>query len=143
MLPPLIIKHISGSNLYFGLFQHFPFAEYQMDMIIRLCLIVMKSSGALHIISFMKSIRKKSYHIICPILNKTFGKCYDELTPLNTFPCRSACLKIQLIFSCKIFPKFKCCPFCLIGSIKIFLSFRIGNIINTPCHIGQLTLSDK
>ena len=143
MLSLLIIKHISGGNLHFGLLQHFPFTEYQMNMIIRLCLVVMKGCAALHAISFMESFRKKSYHIISSVLNKTFGKCYDELTPLDTFPCWSARLKIQLIFSCKIFPKLRCCPFRLIGSIEMFLPFGIGNIINTPCHIGQLTLSDK
>ena len=112
-------------------------------MIIRLCLVVVKSCAALYTISFMKSLCKKSYHITCPVLNKTFGNCYDELTPFDTFPCWAACLKIQLIFSRKIFPKLRCCPFCLIGRLEIFLSFRIGDIINTPCHIGQLTLSDK
>ena len=143
MLSLLIIKHISGGNLHFGLLQHFPFTEYQMNMIIRLCLVVMNGCAALHAISFMERFRKKSYHIICPILNKTFGKCNNKLTPFDTFPCRSSRLKIQLIFSCKIFPKLRCCPFRLIGSIEMFLPFGIGNIINTPCHIGQLTLSDK
>lgn len=118
-------------------------AENQMDMIIRFCLVMMKGGTTLHTISFMESFRKKSYHITCPVLNKTFGKCNNKLTPFDTFPCRSARLKIQLIFSCKIFPKLRCCPFCLIGLIEILLSFRIGDIINTPCHIGQLTLSDK
>ena len=87
MLPLLIIKHISGSDFHFELFQHFPFTEYQMNMIIRLCLVVMKGSTALHPISFMKTLRKKPYHIICPVLNKTFRKCNDKLTPFNTFPC--------------------------------------------------------
>ena len=63
--------------------------------------------------------------------------------PSIHFPCWAAYLKIQLIFSCKIFPKFRRCPFCLIGRIEIFLSFRIGDIINPSCHVGQLTLSDK
>ena len=58
-----------------------------MDMIIRLCLVVMKGSCTLHTISFMESLRKNPYHIICPILNKTFRKRYDKLTPFNTFPC--------------------------------------------------------
>ena len=143
MLSLLIIKHISGSNLYFGLFQHFPFTEYQMNMIIRLCFVVMKGSTAFHTISFMKTLRKKPYHIICPVLNKTFRKCYDELSPFNTFSCRTTCLKVQLIFSCKIFPKLRCYSFCLIGRIEIFLPFRIRDIINPSCHIGQLALSDK
>ena len=47
----------------------------------------MNGCAALYIISFMKSLCKKSYHIICPVLNKTFRKCNDKLTPFNTFPC--------------------------------------------------------
>ena len=31
------------------------------------CLVVMKGSTAFHTVSFMKSLCKKSYHIICPI----------------------------------------------------------------------------
>ena len=114
-----------------------------MNMIIRLCLVVMKGSTALHTISFMKTLRKKPYHIICPVLNKTFGKCNDKFTPFNTFPCWTTRLKIQLIFSRKIFPELRCCSFRLIGRIEMFLSFRIGNIINSSCHIRQLVLSDK
>lgn len=48
-----------------------------MNMIIRLCLVVMNGCAALYIISFMKSLCKKSYHIICPVLNKTFRKLQD------------------------------------------------------------------
>ena len=99
--------------------------------------------SALYTIPFMKAVCKKPYHIICLVLNKTFRKCNNKLPPFNTFPCCSACFKIQLILSGKILPELWCCSLCLIGRIKMFLSFRIGNIINSSCHIRQLVLSDK
>ena len=104
---------------------------------------MVKCRTAFHIVPFMKTVREKPYHIISLILNKTFWKCNDKLSSFNTFPCCSACLKIQLIFSRKIFPELQCCSFCLIGRIEMFLSFRIGNIINSFRHIRQLVVSDK
>ena len=143
MLSLLIIKHISDSNFHFGMFQHFPFAEYKMDMVIGHSFVMVKCRTTFYTIPFMKAVREKPYYIICLVLNKTFWKCNDKLSSFNTFPCCSACLKIQLILSGKIFPELWCCSFRLIGSIEMFLSFRIGNIVNSSCHIRQLVLSDK
>ena len=101
----LIIKHISDSNFHFGMFQHFPFAEYKMDMVIGHSFVMVKCRTTFYTIPFMKAVREKPYYIICLVLNKTFWKCNDKLSSFNTFPCCSTCLKIQLILSGKIFPE--------------------------------------
>ena len=141
MFSLLIIKHISSGNLHFRLLQHFPFAEYQMDMIIRFCLVMMKA--ALHSIPYLLwKVSVKSLTTSPACTEQNFGKCNNNSRPYDTFPADPLALNPTDFFLSR-FSKLRCCPFCLIGLIEILLSFRIGDIINTPCHIGQLTLSDK
>lgn len=83
----------TGSNFHFWMFQHFPFAEYEINMVIGHFLVMEKCRTAFHIVPSMKAVREKPYHIIRLVLNKTFWKCNDKLPSFNTLPSCSACIQ--------------------------------------------------
>src|SRR5699024_2192903 len=108
MLSILIIKHISGCDFYLWVVQWFSFAENQMDMIICLCLIVMKRRTAFHAISDMKYFCKQLDDIICPVSDKIFRQRNNQFPPLNAASFCPTGFKILLIFPLKIFPELLC-----------------------------------
>ena len=104
MLPFFIIKHISGSYFFNRFFFDFSFTVDQMNVIIGLCLIVMKSRNTGYSIGYMKLLCKQFQQHVWVQFYKIFRKCNHQFSCFNAFPLCSAHFKIMLILFAQKFP---------------------------------------
>ena len=136
MLSLFIIKHISGGNLHFGLFQHFPFTEYQMNVVIGLALIVVQCRHTFHAVPLAKQVCEVFQHLIGVKFGVEFRQGDDKLPCFDTLSCGAASLKFLLTFPCKIAPKGAVCG--AVGGIQVLLFCLACDIRNASFDIWQL-----
>ena len=104
-LPCFIKENTSGGYLYIRLRKQPPFAEYKVDVIIGLFLIMMESRYTFHIVPSVKFLCEIFKHLLRLMGGLNFGQGDNQLPCFNTLSCGAASFKFLLTFLCEITPK--------------------------------------
>lgn len=132
-LSSLVKKHAVGSNLHIRFGEQFPLAENQMDMIIRLALVVVEGGHALHTVPPAELLCKVREYLLRLVFCIDFGQGDNQFPCFDIFALCAAALKLLLAFPCKIAPKGAVGD--AVGGIEIFLPCMARDIQYSPFDI--------
>ena len=105
MLSALIIEHIPRGSLYDRLIKQPPFRKDQMDMEIRLFLVMVEGCHTGNTILFPELLHEKIQQFIRLDVDKFLWKCYHKLPRFDTLPVYAILLKFCLTAPGEFSPK--------------------------------------
>ena len=114
-----VIKYASGGNLDVRFGKQFPFAEYEVDVVVGLAFVVVQSRYTFHSVLLSELIRKFFKHLLRRKGGINLRQGDYQLPCFDTFSLCSASQELLLAFPGEIVPKAIVCG--TIGGIKVFL----------------------